>query len=374
MAKIIISGYYGFANAGDEAMLTAMIEAFTLLDPHVEITVLSGNPEETRRQHGVKAIHRLNYPEIIGVLRQADLLISGGGSLLQDVTSDRSFYYYLSIVMLAKKLGKPVMLYAQGIGPVQGNLARCAMRVIGNMVDLITVRDEGSREELLDLRVTKPPVYVTADPVLALLPMDKAMGRILLSRAGVERGSRPCIGISVREWQNWLSYKKVIAEVADRIAREWSAQIVYLPMQWPEDVAAAREIVRRSKYPAFVLDEAYTTNELLAMIGQMDLLIGIRLHALIFAAVMNVPIIGVSYDPKVERFLRSLGQAAAGTLKDITVEKLFSQAETVFENQENMKHSLAQRMQIIRNDAFRNAELAVALIQGSKSRSAAPKV
>lgn len=373
MAKIVISGYYGFANAGDEAMLTAMIEAFTLLDPHIEITVLSGNPGQTRHHHGVKAIHRLNYPEIINTLRQADLLISGGGSLLQDVTSDRSFYYYLSIVMLAKKLGIPVMLYAQGIGPVQGNLARSAMRVIGNMVDLITVRDEGSREELLDLKVVKPPVHVTADPVLALMPMDKTMGRMLLSQSGIERGSRPCIGISVREWQNWTHYKKVLAEAADKIAHKWEAQIVYIPMQWPEDVSAAKEIIRRSQHPAFLLNEPYTTNELLAMIGQMDVLIGIRLHALIFAAVMNVPVVGVSYDPKIERFLHSLGHNAAGTLKDITVDKLFDHAELALSNKEQMKRAIEQRMQILRNDAFRNAELAMGLMQRSKGRTLVQK-
>lgn len=374
MAKIIISGYYGFANAGDEAMLTAMIEAFTALDPHVVITVLSGNPEQTRQQHGVKAIHRLNYPEIIATLRQTDLLISGGGSLLQDVTSDRSFYYYLSIVMLAKKLGIPVMLYAQGIGPVHGNIARSAMRVIGNMVDLITVRDDESREELLDLKISKPPVHVTADPVLALMPMDKATGRILLAQAGVKRGCRPCIGVSVREWQNWIHYKKVLAEAVDKIAQVCEAQIVYIPMQWPEDVAAAKEIVRRSQQPAFLLNEPYTTNELLAMMGQMDLLIGIRLHALIFAAVMNVPVVGVSYDPKIERFLHSLGQAAAGTLKDVSVDKLVSEVTNSLANHEQIKKSLAQRMQILRNDAFHNAELAVELIRHCKGRTMVRKV
>lgn len=373
MAKIVISGYYGFANAGDEAMLTAMIEAFTLLDPHIAITVLSGNPEQTRTQHGVKAIHRLNYPEIIAALRQADLLISGGGSLLQDVTSDRSFYYYLSLVMLAKKLGIPVMLYAQGIGPVQGNLARSAMRVIGNMVDLITVRDEGSREELLDLKIIKPPVHVTADPVLALNPMDVSFGRVLLAQAGIKRGSRPCIGISVREWQNWVHYKKVFAETADIIAGKWKAQIIYIPMQWPEDIGAAKEIIRRSEHKAFLLNEPYTTNELLAMIGQMDLLIGIRLHALIFAAVMNVPLVGVSYDPKIERFLRSLGHTAAGTLKNITVDRLLCQVEHGMTHREHIKKSLTQCMQILRNDAFRNAELAIGLIERYKGRAAAQK-
>jgi polysaccharide pyruvyl transferase CsaB len=362
MARIVISGYYGFANAGDEAMLTAMIEAFGALEPDIEITVLSGNPLRTRQQHGVKAIHRLNYPEIVATLRDADLLISGGGSLLQDVTSDRSFYYYLSIVMLAKKMKIPVMLYAQGIGPVQGNLARNAMRVIGNMVDLITVRDEGSREELKSLRIVKPPVYVTADPVLALMPMDRAVGRMLLARSGVEKSSRPCIGISVREWQGWGHYKKVIAEVADQLVSKWDAQIVYVPMQWPEDSAAAQEVAARSRSRSIILDQSYTTSELLAVIGQMDVLVGIRLHALVFAAVMNVPLVGISYDPKIERFLQSLGLAATGTLKTITSEKLILQIEDALQNREQMQRSLDERMHSLRNDAFSNAELAMTLI------------
>ncbi len=186
MSEIVISGYYGFGNAGDEAMLAAMIEVLTELEPNIGITVLSGNPEDTRRRHGVAAVYRLNYPEIIKVLAKSHLLISGGGSLLQDVTSERSLYYYLSIMMLAKKLGTPVMLYAQGIGPVRGSLARGAMRYIGNMVDLITVRDEGSRDELKRLKVTRPPIHVTADPVLALHPVDKQVGRSILRKHGVE--------------------------------------------------------------------------------------------------------------------------------------------------------------------------------------------
>ena len=196
MSEIVISGYYGFGNAGDEAMLAAMIEVLTELDSSIKITVISGNPEDTRCRHGVASVYRLNYLEISRVLSDSQLLISGGGSLLQDVTSERSLYYYLSIMMLAKKIGTPVMLYAQGIGPVRGRLARSAMRYIGNMVDLITVRDEGSLQELKRLEVTKPPVHITADPVLGMHQVDKQLGAAILRKAGVD-GVAPLIGISV---------------------------------------------------------------------------------------------------------------------------------------------------------------------------------
>ena len=98
MSEIAISGYYGFSNAGDEAMLAAMIEVIGDLAPEAIITVISGNPDDTRRRHGVQAVHRLDVPAVMRLLKRSKLLISGGGSLLQDVTSERSLYYYLGVM------------------------------------------------------------------------------------------------------------------------------------------------------------------------------------------------------------------------------------------------------------------------------------
>ena len=118
MSKIVISGYYGFANAGDEAMLTAIIKALRSTEKSVDLTVLSGNPEATAAKHRVSSIYRFNPLEIFKSLYDCELLLSGGGSLLQDVTSKRSLLYYLSIIALGIILKKKVMLFAQGIGPI----------------------------------------------------------------------------------------------------------------------------------------------------------------------------------------------------------------------------------------------------------------
>lgn len=367
MSEIVISGYYGFANAGDEAMLAAMIEVLTDLDAGARITVISGNPAETRQKHGVAAVYRLNYPEIIRAIANCDLVISGGGSLLQDVTSNRSLYYYLSIMMLAKQLGKPVMLYAQGIGPVSGSLARGAMRYIGNMVDLITVRDEGSRDELKRLRVTRPQIHVTADPVLAIHPVDKQIGRNILRKAGFG-GASPLVGIAAREWKDWNHYKQVLAQSADAIAAQFGAGIVYLPMQYPEDVAVARKIARRSKHPGVILNEEYTTSELLSLVGNLDLLISVRLHALIFAGVMQVPMLGISYDPKIDRFLESVGDRHAGTLKSVTTDGVMGKIRQMWPAATNAGQVQNERISILREKAFRNAELAIELITARKKQ------
>ncbi len=359
--KIVISGYYGFANAGDEAMLAAIIEALTEIEPNISITVISGNPEDTRRRHGVAAVYRLNYPEIVRVLACSQLLISGGGSLLQDVTSDRSLYYYLSIMMLAKKLGTPVMLYAQGIGPVRGALAKGAMRYIGNMVDLITVRDEGSREELKRLKVDTPKVYVTADPVLAMRPVDKQIGRTILRKNGLE-GATPLVGISVREWKDWSHYKIALAQAVDQIVDEFGAKIVFIPMQWPEDLEVARKIAGRTKKPVTVLEEEYSTAELLSLTGNLQLLIGIRLHALIFAAVMHVPMVGISYDPKIDRFLETLGERHVGTLKNVTTDSLLVKVRELWSATGKPDRRREDHINALHEKAFRNAELALELI------------
>jgi len=367
MSEIVISGYYGFANAGDEAMLAAMIEAFSDLEPNISITVISGNPEETQRRHGVKALYRLNYPKIAAAIAHCDLLVSGGGSLLQDVTSDRSIYYYLSIVLIAQKLGKPVMLYAQGIGPVRKTLAKAAMRYIGNKVDLITVRDDGSRDELQYLGVDQPPIYVTADPVLAMHPVDKQIGRAILRKYQIE-GIRPIIGISVREWKDWPHYKDVLAQTADYLVKEHQARVVFLPMQWPDDYHTAKKVASRMKEQATLLREEFTTTEMLSIVGNMDLLIGIRLHALIFAAVMQVPLLGISYDPKIDRFLESMGAQHDGSLQSVSFETMVQRVEALWSKREQPEHSRQERINELRDKAFANAEQALDLIDRHKTR------
>ena len=117
--RIAVSGYYGFKNAGDDAILMALVTTLRALAPGVEITVFSNSPAETRQLYGVRAVNRWNPFRVIWALLHSDLLLSGGGGLLQDVTGGgvRSICYYLMVVLLALVVGKPVVYYAQGVGP-----------------------------------------------------------------------------------------------------------------------------------------------------------------------------------------------------------------------------------------------------------------
>ena len=360
MSRIVVSGYYGSKNAGDEAMLAAMLEVLSDLDPKLHITVISADPEDTRQRHGVDAISWLGFPAIIKELRQADLLISGGGSLLQNVTSRRSLYYYMVIIMLAHFLGTKVMLYAQGIGPIIGRLAQWAMGYLGNHVDLITVRDEGSLRELARLGINKTIIECTADPVLAIHPVGREAGRAIFKAYHAD-GARPVLGISVREWQGWRHYKEVLAEVSDMVVRELGARVVFIPMQFPDDVRAAQAIAALTKEECTVLKDEYTTSEFLSLVGNMDLVLGIRLHALIFAGVMGVPMLGISYDPKIDRFLASIGEEPVGNLKDVTAEELMAEIRRKWNDKQTFRQKNGELLAELRDLAAHNAELAVNL-------------
>ena len=362
MKRIVVSGYYGAKNAGDEAMLAAMLEVLGDLDPELHITVISASPEDTRRRHGVAAVGSFDGCAILGVMRRADLVVSGGGSLLQNVTSGRSLYYYMAVIFLALLLGKRVMLYAQGIGPVTGRFACRAMRWIGNRVSLITVRDEGSMAELRRLGITRPPMECTADPVLGIHPVGKEAGRAILARYGAE-GAKPVVGISVRDWQGWQHYKEVLAEISDAIVRELGARVVFLPMQYPEDVRTAETVAAWTQEECTVLTDEYTTSELLSLVANMDLMIGVRLHALIFAGVMGVPMIGISYDPKVDRFLRSIGEKPVNDLQDITTASVLKEVRRKWNARHEFAAASGELLAQMRGLAARNAALALRLIK-----------
>ncbi len=162
MKKIFIFGYYGFQNTGDEAILQAIIDQVRTNIPHAKLTVLSYKASETMRKHKVKAISRNKYVDIIKAIKESDIIISGGGSILQDATSMRSLIYYLAIIYLAKKLGKTTMFYGNGFGPITKPFNRKLAKYIVNKVDIITVRDFQSKEEIISLGIEKD-ITVTAD-------------------------------------------------------------------------------------------------------------------------------------------------------------------------------------------------------------------
>ena len=144
--KVVLFGYYGYGNLGDEGILTALVRHLPQVLPGVELTVLSADPEETARRLGVAAVQRMSPWAVLKALAQSDGLIAGGGSLLQDSTSWLSPWYYLAVMSLALFLNRPLLILGQGIGPVTSSLTRRAIAWVVNRAHLVVVRDEDSGE------------------------------------------------------------------------------------------------------------------------------------------------------------------------------------------------------------------------------------
>lgn len=364
--KIVISGYYGFNNLGDEATLSAILQSFRSSEAgdrgkDFEITVLSGNPDSTAKGHSVKAVHRANLLNIVKSLWGADLLISGGGSLLQDVTSQRSLLYYLGIVGLGKILSSKAMLYAQGVGPLRSWISRLLVRLICNRVDLITLRDEESKNLLQRLGVTRPPIYVTADPTFALKATEPEKCRQYLMQEGLQTNGKPLIGICLRKWSHLENLKAEMAQICEWLRDNLKSQILFIPMQFSQDKDLSEEMAKRTN--SKVLSREYPPADLMGLIGLMDLVIAMRLHALMFAAAQGVPFVGISYDPKVDQFVRAFDLEPPPHIEHLRSGELLEKVKRTWDSRAEIRTQLLEKRAFLKEKALENAKYALRLAE-----------
>ncbi len=327
--KVLLSGYYGFGNIGDEAVLQAIVEGLRARDPGVEITVLSASPEQTARLYNVNALNRCSFLKIFLGLLKCDVFVSGGGSLFQNKTSNRSFLYYIGLVWLAKALRKKAVIFAQGFGPLNGRINQYLAGSILNRVDLITLRDGDSLKKVKALGITKPAVKLSADPSFCLtFPALK--------------NTRPVLGIALRELPEKDDYR-ALAGIIDWLVETYKCSPLFLCFYPLKDRNAALSLAKEMEGKLEIIDKISTPREMLSAMSKLDLLIGMRLHSLIFATMCNVPMLGLSYDPKVKAFMKGIGQPCVRVDQGLDFEKLRGTLEKIMEDREKIKASLRAR-------------------------------
>ncbi len=361
MSDVIISGYYGLGNSGDEALLKSIVDDLKSVNPDITITALSGNAQLTKKNYGIKTIGRFNLFSIINEFRSAKLLISGGGTLIQDATSTKSLLYYLSIIALAKKMGLKVMAYANGLGPLKEKNLKKVEKVL-NTVDLITLRENVSLEEIGRCNITKPKVLVTADPAFNLVPAPRERADEILSKYSAERGDK-LIAVSVRNCKNLPDeFEEKMAAALDRVA-ELGYIPVLIPMQKSADLPLSLRIASKMKEQSRVIDRDLTVAEMLAVIGRCDIACGMRLHMLIFASVMNVPMVGIAYDPKIKGFMNYMKQEKYVELEEFDEEIFGDMLETSIKEMDVLRGQLEKDLEPLREKAKQNALLAIKLLE-----------
>jgi len=360
--SIVISGYYGFHNSGDDSILAGIVSELKEKCPGAKLVVLSKNPKETAGEYDVYSIKRTNFLGIISELIKADLFISGGGSLLQDITSNKSLMYYTALIRLAKLCGTKTYVYANGIGPVTKSTNRKAVRNILNKVDMITLRENDSENELKTMGVTKN-LYVTSDPVFSLSPEKSEITSVYLKAKGLLENEKYFV-LSVRDWKTKEeNFEEETVKFINSFSSKHNLIPVIIAMQPERDSIISEKICKKINCKYVFINDVIKYDRHLKILEDAEFCIAMRLHTLIYAAKTGTPSIGIVYDPKVSSMLEYTQQGSIIDIKEVTEKVLNECAENILSNKDSLSERLKERAKELTTLAKENAVIAAELLK-----------
>ncbi len=282
--KVVISGYYGADNFGDESILEVLIQR--LKKDEADITVLSTNPDKTAKTHGVNSIHSFKLGKVMSALSKCDILVSGGGSLLQDATSVKSLFYYLWVIFMAQFYKKQVLIFAQGIGPINNKIGEFFTKKLLKNCCWISVRDDKS---LFLLRGWGLKPELVCDPLYDL------------EVAGSTPSNR--VGIQLRSFKSLT--EKLLITLANRVAIEFAdKEIEIYSFQDSLDLEVCQhfEQLLLSVNPNLktTVISGKTPKEIIKLIASLEYMIAMRFHAILIALKYGIKTLAINYDYKIE--------------------------------------------------------------------------
>lgn len=326
--KVLIIGYYGAGNLGDEVLLDATINLLSKTYDSPEITVLTGDIEDTTKNREVDGLYRNDYLQIIRNIKNSDIIIGGGGSMLQNVTSNKSLVYYLGILRLAKLLGKKVALLGNGIGPLNTSFYQRLTKSVLKRLDAIVLRDKDSYNLLKDFGLTN--IHLGNDLVYTLngMKISTRLDRKIL--------------INLRQW----SYNRSFIETIERLIEELieaDFEVTLVSFQSGNDDLILKDLYNKINSHKLNYFESEKYDKIIREISSAELFIGMRLHGLIFSSICNTPFIGLSYDPKVSSLCSNLGQEYFEDLNNLTFNAIINTFGKVYEDRAGFKEILSRQ-------------------------------
>ncbi len=325
---LTICGAYGMNNSGDDAILESILLEIRQIDPDIPVRILSRSPPVTRLVFRERCFHSFHLFALIRALGKSRVFLCGGGTLIQDGTSRRSLWFYLFTIWLARKRGCRVVMLGCGIGPVLKPFnRRLTARVLTKDVEVITLREQISRNELERLGVTGPRILLSADPALILQPEDSEKVDSLLLKQGVPLGGR-YIGIALREWPGLLTKLPEIVAAVEYAYREYGLTAVFIPVERRKDIQPGERAAALIRCPCHVLRETGSARLTIGLLARMQMVVAMRLHALIFASGQGLPMVGLPYTDKVSAFMDYMGQKLYTPLNDVTAEQLIGHIDS----------------------------------------------
>lgn len=291
----MICGYYGEHNLGDDALLEVLLSE---LPSTCEPLVTAHDQPWVRQRFGVATCDRRRLSEVLGKLASCDSLVLGGGSLLQDATSFQSLLYYLLLMATARLQRKPVLLWGQGLGPLRRPLSRSMVRLGLPLATAASWRDRASGQ--LAQRLGCPSQAIGSDPVWAY-PRGSWRGK----KGPIVLCWRP---IGALEPNGWSPYLQALASLAEHSGRE----LLWLPFHRRQDRGLLQRLNQAQLVPNLVMErsrevEVEDPSMAMALFAEAGLVVAMRLHGLILAALAGSPVAALSYDPKVAAAAQGLG-------------------------------------------------------------------
>ncbi len=356
---VLVTGYYGFGNTGDEAILSALVAGLASRSPGVRIRVLSGDPVSTRAQHGVEAVPWRDPLSIAEEVRRSDLVVVGGGGLFQDYAGidpatlltprHGGITFYAGPAVLAALAHKPFALYGVGVGPLASLEAREIVHALAKAAAFLSVRDAGSRDLLAASGIPAERIRLAADPAF-LLGAERVRPEDVLLGVGIEPRA-PIAGVALRPWSYGADPAVWEREVAAALAlflERTAGTLLFVPFErspWSadDDFAVASRVLRRLDRPAraAALSGVLSPAETAGLLSGCDLVLAMRFHAGVFAISGGAPAVGIAYDPKVEALFATAGLADfLEPLNGISGTSLFTRMERALSGGEPLRAAL----------------------------------
>ncbi len=344
-------GHFGAGNAGDEAILQATLDDLRARIPDLRPTVVSANPGLTARMHQVESIANNDRSGVLDAVRECDLIMLGGGGLLQDYwdislegvfsrpSAPLSYYFYAA---LSAVFEKPLVLFAAGIGPLTTATGRLYTQMACELARLVMVRDEPSKAALVELGVREPRIHVTADPAWLLKSPRQPLG-----------DSAPILGVALRNWTVGVEpeiWESEVALALDEFLIRHGGEVLFLPFQRSDldldnDTALALRIQSRMRLAqqTRLVDAGGDWRKLADAVGGCSLVLGMRYHSVLFALRQGVPVVGLVYDQKVRGLLASAGREAyAVELSGIKADNLATRLDHAFNDPKFQELALSE--------------------------------
>lgn len=362
--KITVLGSFHGHNAGDNAILASIISGFKERCPDIEFNVLSGRPWLLEGKFDIKPIstrpsnlsmNMLGLPAFWSIYHSDMVIITQ--AILFDMKLYNPAYNYLFalyiLVPFAKLFKKPVVCHDVGIGPLNTLIGRYLGRSILNRVDHIILRQVGSQKLLRQIGVTRPRVTIGADPALTNKPITQEESHKIIRELGLK--GKGIIGVNIHGYIDRFvktsrdrisedNFVKIMSDFCDSIIETYGISILFVitTANYDEKLTLkVRTAMRHNDLTAILSNKSYSHAQIMGVLGQLNLFVGMRLHSIILAAAMYTPVIGINYLPKVKDFMQRIGQETnCIEFRDFKKEILVQSVDKVWNQKEIIREEL----------------------------------